>query len=135
MAAHAEQRAAAAEREAEEARQTVARLETETASFRATHPTPARAHPATQRPPSLEAGKPKTVPLELAVVIPLEDPRGDVVKHLRTWTRSQTLPRERFQVVLGADGRHPEFERQVASELAPQDEIVGGDRRPADGPL
>ena len=61
---------------------------------------------------------------ELAVIIPLEDPRGDVVKHLRTWTRSQTLPRERFQVILGADGRHPEFERQVASELAPQDEIV-----------
>jgi hypothetical protein len=61
---------------------------------------------------------------DLAVVIPLEDPRGDVVEHLRTWTQSQTLPRERFQVVLGADGRHPGFERQVAAELAPQDEVV-----------
>jgi len=62
--------------------------------------------------------------LEIAVVIPLEDPRGDVVEHLRTWSRDQTLPRERFQLVLGADGRHPEFERQVAAELAAQDEVV-----------
>jgi hypothetical protein len=61
---------------------------------------------------------------DLAVVIPLEDPRGDISEHLRTWTQSQTLPRERFQMVLGADGRHPEFERQMASELAPQDEVV-----------
>jgi hypothetical protein len=62
--------------------------------------------------------------LDLAVVIPLEDPRGDVVDHLRTWTRSQTLARDRFQVVLGADGRHPDFERRVAGELGPQDELV-----------
>jgi hypothetical protein len=61
---------------------------------------------------------------EVAVVIPLEDPRGDVVEHLRTWTRDQTLSRDRFQVVLGADGRHPEFERRVADELAPQDSVV-----------
>lgn len=62
--------------------------------------------------------------LDLAVVIPLEDPRGDVVDHLRTWTRSQTLARDRFQVVLSADGRHPEFERRVADELALQDEMI-----------
>jgi hypothetical protein len=61
---------------------------------------------------------------ELALVIPLEDPRGDIAEHLRTWTQGQTLPRERFQVVLGADGRHPEFERQAAAELGPQDELV-----------
>lgn len=62
--------------------------------------------------------------MDLAVVIPLEDPRGDVVEHLRTWSHDQTLPRERFQLVLGADGRHPDFERQVATVLAPQDEVV-----------
>ena len=55
---------------------------------------------------------------EVAVVIPLEDPRGDVIQHLRTWSQDQTLPRERFQLVLSADGRHPEFERRVAAELA-----------------
>jgi hypothetical protein len=61
---------------------------------------------------------------EIAVVVPLEDPRGDVVDHLRTWTRGQTLARNRFQVVLGADGRHPDFERRVAGELTAQDELV-----------
>ena len=61
---------------------------------------------------------------ELAVVIPLEDPRGDVVEHLRTWSQRQSLERGRFQVVLSADGRHPDFERSVASELAPQDQLV-----------
>ena len=44
---------------------------------------------------------------EVAVVIPLEDPRGEVVEHLRTWTRRQTLARDRFQVVLGAGGSVP----------------------------
>jgi hypothetical protein len=61
---------------------------------------------------------------EIAVVVPLEDPRGDVVEHLRTWTKDQTLARDRFQVVASADGRHPEFERRVNEELAPQDELV-----------
>jgi hypothetical protein len=61
---------------------------------------------------------------EVAVVIPLEDPRGDVVEHLRTWTRRQSLPREHFQVVLSADGRHPDFEQRVAAELASQDQLV-----------
>src|SRR5689334_6489523 len=68
--------------------------------------------------------KRKKIELELSVVIPLEDPRGDVVDHLRTWTQDQSLARDRFQVVLGADGRHPEFERRVAGELEPQDEMV-----------
>ena len=61
---------------------------------------------------------------EVAVVIPLDDPRGDVVEHLRTWTQGQTLARNRFQMMLSADGAHPDFERRVAEELAPQDEIV-----------
>ena len=61
---------------------------------------------------------------EVAVVIPLDDPRGDVVEHLRTWTQGQTLARDRFQMMLSADGAHPDFERRVAEELAPQDEIV-----------
>src|SRR5215210_2589927 len=61
---------------------------------------------------------------EVAVVVPLEDPRGEVVEHLRTWTRHQELPRDRFQMILGADGKHPEFEERVTAELADQDELV-----------
>jgi hypothetical protein len=62
--------------------------------------------------------------LEIAVVVPLEDPRGDVVDHLRSWTDRQTLARDRYQLVAGTDGEHPEFERQVSEILRPQDAIV-----------
>jgi hypothetical protein len=62
--------------------------------------------------------------LEVSVVMPLEDPRGDIVEHLRTWTHGQRFPRERYQVVVGANGEHPEFERGVAELLAPQDQLV-----------
>jgi hypothetical protein len=71
----------------------------------------------------VDAGKPMTS-LEVAVIVPLEDPRGDVVEHLRSWTDHQTLERERYQLVAGADGEHPEFERRVAEILEPQDTIV-----------
>jgi hypothetical protein len=62
--------------------------------------------------------------VEIALIVPLEDPRGDVVEHLRGWTDRQTLARERYQLVAGADGRHPDFERAVSEILRPQDEIV-----------
>jgi hypothetical protein len=61
---------------------------------------------------------------EVAVIIPLEDPRGDIAEHIATWTRGQTLPRDRYQVVVSADGEHPDFERGVAELLAPQDQLV-----------
>lgn len=62
--------------------------------------------------------------LDIAVVVPLEDPRGDVVEHLRSWTDRQTLARERYQLVAAADDAHPEFVRRVREILQPQDEIV-----------
>jgi hypothetical protein len=61
---------------------------------------------------------------EVSVVVPLDDPRGDIVEHLRTWTREQTCERGRFQVVAIADGAHPEVTRTVANELAPHDLLV-----------
>jgi hypothetical protein len=66
----------------------------------------------------------KNDPLELAVVLPLEDPRGDIADHLRTWTHRQDLERERYQVVVAGDGEHPEFERGVEELLSPQDVMV-----------
>ena len=61
---------------------------------------------------------------EVAVVVPLDDPRGDVVEHLRTWTRGQTLERGRFQVVASADPEHSDFARRIAGELMPHDRLV-----------
>jgi hypothetical protein len=71
--------------------------------------------------------------VEIAVIVPLEDPRGDVVEHLRDWTDRQTLARERYQLVAGADGRHPDFERAVSEILQPQDEIVRVPERTSNG--
>jgi hypothetical protein len=64
---------------------------------------------------------PKQQDLDVAVVIPLEDPRGDIVEHLRTWADGQRHPRERYQLAVAGNGEHPDFEREVSDLLAPHD--------------
>jgi hypothetical protein len=59
--------------------------------------------------------------LEISIVVPLEDPRGDIADNLKTWMREQGLPRERYQLVVAGNGEHPDFERDVAAILAPHD--------------
>jgi hypothetical protein len=61
---------------------------------------------------------------EFSVLVPLEDPRGDVVEHLRTWTLGQTFARERYQVVVASDAADPQLEAKVAAELAAHDAVV-----------
>jgi hypothetical protein len=58
---------------------------------------------------------------ELAVLIPLVDFRGDSVAHLRTWTHEQTLPRERFQVVVATDGVDAKADTAVEALLSEHD--------------
>jgi hypothetical protein len=60
----------------------------------------------------------------LSVLVPLPHARGDAVDHLRTWTHAQTLPRDRYQVVVASDGTDPALEDRVAPVLAPQDILV-----------
>ena len=64
---------------------------------------------------------------DVSVLVPLDDPRGDVVEHLRTWTRAQTLERRRLQVVAIADGRHPELVHAVKDALGWARETVSAD--------
>ncbi len=66
--------------------------------------------------------------IQFSVLVPLEDTRGDVIEHLRTWTREQTLfPRERFQLVLATDGNDPAGERELRKILEPQDALAHAD--------
>jgi hypothetical protein len=58
---------------------------------------------------------------ELSLLVPLEDARGDAVEHLRTWTHEQSLPRERYQVVITSTGEDPEGEEPVRELLAEHD--------------
>jgi hypothetical protein len=60
----------------------------------------------------------------IAVLVPLEDARGDVAKHLRTWTHGQTLDRDRFQVVIASDGGDEDGDRALEALLAAQDALV-----------
>lgn len=62
----------------------------------------------------------------LSVVVPMEDDRGELAENLSTWTRNQTLDRDRFQVVVVSPG-DPEGEEIVRSILAPHDAIVRAD--------
>ena len=71
----------------------------------------------TQQPPG------SVVPV-VSVLIPLEDTRGDVAEHLRTWTHAQELARERFQIVLAGDGSDPAGERRLEALLGPRDALV-----------
>jgi hypothetical protein len=65
--------------------------------------------------------------IQFSVLVPLEDARGDVIEHLRTWTHEQRFPRERFQVVLTSDGGDPTGERELAKLLEPQDVLAHAD--------
>jgi hypothetical protein len=58
---------------------------------------------------------------ELSLLVPLEDARGDAVEHLRTWTHEQSLPRERYQVVITSTGEDPEGDERVKGLLADHD--------------
>ena len=60
----------------------------------------------------------------LAVIIPLDDARGNALEHLSSWTSRQTYPRERFQVVLGTDGSWPAMEARFSQLLMPHDRVV-----------
>jgi hypothetical protein len=70
---------------------------------------------------------PETAPAPLlSVVVPMEDDRGELAENLSTWTRRQTLERDRFQVVVVSPG-DPEGEEIVRTILAPHDRIVRTD--------
>jgi hypothetical protein len=67
------------------------------------------------------------VALQFSVLVPLEDERGEVCEHLRTWTHQQRFPRERFQVVLAAGDKDPKGEAELEELLEPQDVIARAD--------
>ena len=46
----------------------------------------------------------RTASPAVSVVVPLLHERGDVVENVKTWTDGQTLARDRYQLVVAADG-------------------------------
>jgi hypothetical protein len=60
----------------------------------------------------------------LTVVYPATDIRGQIGKHLRTWTDGQTLERERYRVVVVLDGVDAAQEAAARALIRPGDEVV-----------
>lgn len=60
----------------------------------------------------------------VSVVVAMGDFRKSAARCVRAWTREQTLPRERFEVIVVWDGRAPDELERVRRELGPQDRIV-----------
>src|SRR6266545_1854685 len=67
---------------------------------------------------------PKASDTQLAVVYPIVEVRGRAADRVRTWTQGQTLPRERYRVVVAFDGTDPAQERDVRPLLGPGDELL-----------
>ena len=67
---------------------------------------------------------------ELSVLVPLEDTRGEAAEHVRTWTHEQSLPRDRYQMVIASPADDGSQESAIEDLLAPQDvlERVPGGR-------
>ncbi|NNL67544.1 MAG: glycosyltransferase, partial [Myxococcales bacterium] len=67
-----------------------------------------------------------TSPLfELSIVVALKAPRGeDPLEGLAGWTQRQTCPRERYEVIVAANGDHPELEQRVPGVLGPNDRLL-----------
>ena len=62
--------------------------------------------------------------LDLSVVLTLMDDRGHTTECLSSWTRGQTLARERYEVVVVASGREPEVEAIARPLLTARDRML-----------
>lgn len=62
--------------------------------------------------------------IEISVLLPLQEQRETGRACVEAWTRSQTLSRDRYEVVALAPGIDPALERDVRPLLAPQDRWI-----------
>jgi hypothetical protein len=63
-------------------------------------------------------------PLDLSVVVTLMDDRGHTSECLSSWTRGQTLARERYEVIVVGSGREPEVEAIARPLLTARDRML-----------
>lgn len=60
----------------------------------------------------------------ISVIVAMGDTRGDTARCVRAWTREQTFPRERIEVIVAFDGKNPRELECVRHELGPMDRVV-----------
>jgi predicted dehydrogenase len=62
--------------------------------------------------------------LEFSLLITLPDHYGHAVECVRSWTRDQTYPRDRYEVIIIGNGSEPEVESAVRALLGPHDRFL-----------
>jgi hypothetical protein len=62
--------------------------------------------------------------LDFSIVLTLMDDRGHTTECLSSWTRGQTLGRERYEVIVVASGREPEVEARARPLLTSGDRML-----------
>jgi hypothetical protein len=60
----------------------------------------------------------------LSVIVALPDHRGLAIECVESLVRSQTYPRDRFEVIVVSDGTDPALDRRVTALLGPQDRTI-----------
>ena len=61
-------------------------------------------------------------PAQITVVYPMSELRGDDVSPLRSWTRDQTLARDRYRVIAAFHAADHAHAATIESLLGPHDE-------------
>ena len=64
---------------------------------------------------------------DVSVILPLPDHRGWAERAVASWLEEQTLPADRFELIVVSDGAEPDLEARVERRLRPQDRLL---RRP-----
>lgn len=65
-----------------------------------------------------------TTDLLLSLVLPIPDHRGLADRSVRSWALEQSLPRDRYEIIVVTDGSQPAVEARVAALLCPHDRMV-----------
>jgi hypothetical protein len=64
---------------------------------------------------------------DVSVILPLPDHRGWAERAIESWLEEQTLPADRFELIVVSDGADPDLEVRVERRLRSRDRLL---RRP-----
>lgn len=82
----------------------------------------ASADSSTSQPTTLRSDLSKAAP-DFSVIIPLPDHRGLAMQCVASFAQQQTLPRDRYELILLSDGAEPALDERLRQLLGPDDQL------------